>query len=203
MNCEDRSGFANLLWQRALETKRIARQAAAMAKSHPPSNRQALIARLSGYWKMEAGNVVFVPGIMLFLAGGKIGILSIIAMAPMMALLAIGAIYWRAKLHHIEHGASPDQTIERIAALDRPMLVASALAIACAIVAWTIEGLALGLADRWVATASATLAALEYVNYYHRQLQHFDHLSDWKRLISGGGFRKSQLRQDIERLRGD
>ncbi|MBD2842950.1 hypothetical protein [Erythrobacter rubeus] len=174
-----------------------------MGSSQPRSNRQALISRLSGYWKMEAGNVVLMPAIMVFLAGGEIGAASIAAMIPMMALLAIGAIYWRAKLHQIRHGTSPDDTIRKIAALDTPMLVASAAAILAAIAAWTAEGLAVGLADRWVATVAALLAALEYVNYYHRQLQHFDHLSDWKRLISGGGFRKSQLRQDIERLAGD
>lgn len=172
-----------------------------MAKPHAQSNREALIARLSGYWKMEAGNVVLLPAFMAFLADNRISAASIIAMAAMMALLAIGAIYWRAKLHQIEHGNSPDKTIEVIAALDKPMALASALAIAAAIAVWTVDGVAAGTADRWIATTSAALAGLEYINYYHRQLQHFDRLSDWKRLRSGRGFRKSQLRQDIERLK--
>jgi hypothetical protein len=42
---------------------------------------------------------------------------------------------------------------------------------------------------------------LEYVNYYHRQLQHFDHAADWKRLLAGRGFRVSQMAADLQRLR--
>jgi hypothetical protein len=38
-----------------------------------------------------------------------------------------------------------------------------------------------------------TLALLEYVNYYVAQLQHFDHASDFKRLITGKGFRRPHL----------
>jgi hypothetical protein len=43
------------------------------------------------------------------------------------------------------------------------------------------------------------LAILEYVNYYHVQLQHFDHAPDWQRLISGRGFRRSHLAREIDR----
>jgi len=39
---------------------------------------------------------------------------------------------------------------------------------------------------------------LEHVNYYHRQLQHFDHWPDFKRLITGRGFRRSQLSVDLD-----
>ena len=53
--------------------------------------------------------------------------------------------------------------------------------------------------DRWVALAAAVLAALEYVNYYHRQLQHFDNFADIKRLLTGRGFRRSQMARDLER----
>ncbi len=171
-----------------------------MAKQTPTTARQALIARLSSYWKLEAGNIVLLPVIMVFLAEGEVGIASLLAALPMMALLAIGAVYWRAKLHQIERGTSPDETIRRIAALDLPMAIASVVAAVAAIAAWAAPGFAAGTADRWVATSAGVLAVLEYINYYHRQLQHFDHVADFKRLISGGGFRKSQLRQDIDRL---
>jgi hypothetical protein len=43
------------------------------------------------------------------------------------------------------------------------------------------------------------LAVLEYVNYYHVQLQHFDHDADWRRLMSGRGFRPSHLAREIDR----
>lgn len=45
------------------------------------------------------------------------------------------------------------------------------------------------------------LAALEYVNYYHRQLQHFDRSSDFKRLITGGGFRRSHMARNLTAYR--
>lgn len=41
------------------------------------------------------------------------------------------------------------------------------------------------------------LAVLEYVNYYHVQLQHFDHSEDFKRLMSGNSFRQSHLAKGI------
>ncbi|TRD11144.1 hypothetical protein FGU71_04275 [Erythrobacter insulae] len=172
-----------------------------MAKPDTSTARQKLISRLTGYWRIEAANALLVPVFMVLVADGRIGVGSIAAILPMMALLIIGAAYWRAKLHQIEHGTSPDKTVKWIAALDFPMAIASAVAIAVCISLWSIDGLAVGTADRWVATAAAVLAALEYINYYHRQLQHFDHWADWKRLIAGGGFRKSQLRQDIDRLK--
>jgi len=171
-----------------------------MEKGPSKTARETLIARLTGYWKMEACNIVLVPVIMLLLAGWQVGITSFIAMVPMMALLAVGAWYWRAKLHQIERGISPDDTVKRIAAWNVPLAIGSALAVAACVAAWSVPGLAVGTADRWVATAAAILAVLEYINYYHRQLQHFDHMADWKRLLSGGGFRKSQLRQDIDRI---
>ncbi|WP_432201354.1 hypothetical protein ACRAQ7_03930 [Erythrobacter sp. W53] len=171
-----------------------------MGKSPSKNPRETLIARLTGYWKMEAGNVVLVPAIMLFLASCNVGIVSFVAIAPMMALLVVGAAYWRAKLRQIEHGISPDDTVRWIAALNIPLGLASAIAVASSFAAWIIPRVAIGTPDRWVATVAAILAVLEYINYYHRQLQHFDHLADWKRLLSGGGFRKSQLRQDIDRV---
>lgn len=171
-----------------------------MTKPAQQTARKALISRLSMYWKMEGGNIVFMPGVMIFLAGGQVGAPSLLAIVPMMALLAIGTVYWRAKLLWIEHGIPCDDTVRRIAALDRPLAFGTVIAVLAALGAWTVDGVAVGTADKWVSAVAATMAALEYVNYYHRQLQHFDHLPDWKRLLAGGGFRKSQLRQDIDRL---
>ena len=41
------------------------------------------------------------------------------------------------------------------------------------------------------------LAALEYVNYYKFQVQHFDNWADFKRLMTGRGFRKAHMARDI------
>jgi hypothetical protein len=41
------------------------------------------------------------------------------------------------------------------------------------------------------------LAVLEYVNYYHRQLQHFDNKADFRRMLAGKGFRQSWMARDL------
>lgn len=50
-----------------------------------------------------------------------------------------------------------------------------------------------------VALGLAVLAGLEYVNYYHVQLQHFDNAADIKRLLSGRGFRPAHLARALRR----
>jgi hypothetical protein len=45
------------------------------------------------------------------------------------------------------------------------------------------------------------LAILEFVNYYHVQLQHFDHAEDFQRLLAGKGFRRSHLSKSIRAYR--
>ena len=41
------------------------------------------------------------------------------------------------------------------------------------------------------------LGVLEYVNYYHVQLQHFDNMADWRRLLAGRGFRPAHMARDL------
>lgn len=44
---------------------------------------------------------------------------------------------------------------------------------------------------------ASLLALAEYVNYYHRQLQHFDNWPDFHRLITGRGFRPAKMALDL------
>ncbi|WFL78386.1 hypothetical protein P7228_04800 [Altererythrobacter arenosus] len=171
---------------------------AAMAPAR--ATRQALIARLSGYWKMEAGNALLIPALILWLSDARISWLTGFTLIPMIALLVLGAIYWKAKLAQIETGSDVEPAVRLIARWQWPLLALSILALATMVALWIEPSLAAGRADQWSATVAASLAILEYVNYYHRQLQHFDHAPDFRRLVSGRGWRKSQLRQDIERL---
>lgn len=156
--------------------------------------------RLSSYWKLEAGNVLLIPAFVLFITAGNMGLATLLALVPVMGLLAIGAAYWRAKHLQIIQGTSPDRVVRIVARWRSTMLAATV--VACAAAIWGhVAGV--GFASRvdlWAATVLAVLAALEYANYYWRQLQHFDHADDFQRLLAGRGFRKSQLRQDMERL---
>lgn len=167
-------------------------------------NRAKLEKRLSGYWKMEAANVLIIPATIAFLAilgGWRLGLVTAVTMFAMCLLLVIGAQYWRAKLAQLRAGGRFPRGIALIARLQLPALLFAAAAVAMAVAGWVMPGLALSPAERWVGTVCALLAALEYVNYYHRQLQHFDHAPDWQRLISGKGFRPSQMAVDIRRWR--
>ena len=144
--------------------------------------------------------MVALPAVMLWLANGQIGWLSAIAMAAMVLMLAVGAYYWRAKVRLLRDRHPIRPALLRIARLRGPALILTLAGAVAAGAAWAVPGLARGSADRWVALAAAVLSALEYVNYYHRQLQHFDNRADLRRLLTGKGFRRSQMARDLAEL---
>ena len=155
------------------------------------------------YAAMEALNIVLVPGAALLLAppGNWAEILAMgLAMAARAGFLLVGAAYW----------AGLDQRLTRS---NRSVLTkALALADRLEIPLLLITGSALPMLAfaiykggwSWSVTGAAMLtllAAMEYVNYYHRQLQHFDRSSDFKRLMTGGGFRRSHMARDLAAYR--
>ena len=117
-------------------------------------------------------------------------------------MLVIGGLYWRGKLDAME--GRPARLLSALALADRfetPLGTFSVAALTGALASWLIPALSVSQADRMAATASAVLAVLEFINYYHRQLQHFDHKADFKRLVINKGFRKSQMAVDLARFR--
>ncbi len=175
----------------------------------PPNStdREALVQRLDSYWKLELLNVGLVPVAIIgsgFFFGARPGWLTLFALIPTCGLLAAGGSYWRAKLLRIT--GRPDTMRVVLPHLDRwqfPLLVLTVAALIAVTAGWVTTDLSAGLADRVMATVAAVLAALEYVNYYHRQLQHFDHRPDFQRLLAGRGFRRSQMGVDLARYRRD
>lgn len=169
------------------------------------SSRKKIESRLSSYWKLELGNVILVPFAMIFFTHATespIGWVSLFAMVPMCGLLWIGGLYWRGKHQQLinDRGAL-DMALKHANWAQIPLLIWTILACLFAALAWGPFPFAQSLGDRIVATIAAILAALEYINYYHRQVQHFDHMSDFKRLLKGRGFRPSQMNQDLKRWR--
>lgn len=159
--------------------------------------------RLSGYWKMEAGNAVLLPAFLLVLSRDHLSWVSVVCMVPMVVMLMIGAFYWRAKLKRLENPSHDfASAMGLIARSQVPVLALTILAILVLAYAWSMPGLLTGGWDKGVATFSAVMAILEYVNYYHRQLQHFDHSEDFKRLLSGNGLRPSQMAKDLKLYHG-
>jgi len=147
-------------------------------------------------------NVFLLPGFMIFLAltsGYKLSWYSYFTMIPMCGLLYVGGIYWRSKWQALDEGIKPVwHVMPRISKAQYPLLLFSIIAIGIALLLWVHPSLSASRGDQWTATVGAAAAGLEYVNYYHRQLQHFDHMSDFKRLLAGRGFRKSQMARDLK-----
>lgn len=156
--------------------------------------------RLRAYWQLEAANVLFVPGFaigLVFWAGGTLTPALVIAAVACAALLVVGAVYWRAALRQLEGSRGAMAAwLPWLAAVEAPTL---ALAVAALIATGAEFALAGGgwTPARIAATSLTALAVLEYVNYYRVQLQHFDNWADFKRLVSGRGFRKAHLARDI------
>ncbi|MEO1488960.1 MAG: hypothetical protein AAFR88_05935 [Pseudomonadota bacterium] len=147
-------------------------------------------ARLSSYWKLELGNAALIPVIMVFLcfrAEQAVGPGLALACVPMSGLLVLGGLYWRAKLLQLEGSSdSLEWVLGQAAKWRLPLLATTCFACVLAAVTWVAD-LAASPGERWAITAAAALAALEYMNYCHRQLRHFDNLPD-------AGFRSRKWR---------
>jgi hypothetical protein len=160
------------------------------------------VKRLTTYWKIEAGNAVFIPALAVYLvlkSGGRISTALVLSGLACSFLLVIGTIVLRMMLRKARGEA--DAIADRIPLLARMRWPAIALCVAAAVAngAEWLSG-SLELSAQCVAPALLLLlAVLEYVNCYHVQLQHFDHAPDWQRLIAGRGFRRSHLAREIER----
>ena len=162
----------------------------------------ALDRRLGPYWKIEMSCALLVPFLVLRSAmpqtlAETIAIaLSLLAAA---LLLLVGGAYWLAVLKRAQGNRALFATVMRVADLaERPSIalagsacVASAIALAAS--GWSRPVIA--------AFACSALAGLEYVNYYRVQLQHFDRMADFQRLLTGRGFRKAHLARDLAAFR--
>lgn len=157
-------------------------------------NRFELRRHLTRYWKMEAGNVLLIPAMgcaMLWSGDVTPDAAAIAGMAACSLLLVIGAAAWRMALAGLDGDTALAETLTAACArAEWPSLVVlvSATAMAAASV---VDG---GWRPNSFAAAGFTLLGwLEYVNYYHVQLQNFDSSIDLKRLYAGRGLRRAHL----------
>ena len=146
---------------------------------------------LPTYWRMEAGNVVFVPGLALFFgfpADANRGARDRRSRSSATAgFLVVGTLFWRGVDRRLSMRRSrrarrapwPSPIASKSRSWRRPLGALVATLIALAMNGWTYAVIA--------ATLLTLLAVLEYVNYYHRQLQHFDNRADFMRLVTGRG----------------
>jgi hypothetical protein len=155
------------------------------------------------YAAMEAGNTLLLPGAALLLATPKHfpDMLAMgLAILSCAGFLLIGAAYWWGVDRRLR--CSDRTSIAKALALadrlEMPLLAATAAA-AGAIVYALLQG---GWTRPLTGAALLTLlAALEYVNYYHRQLQHFDNLNAFKRLITRFRLPHAHMARDLAAYR--
>ena len=152
---------------------------------------------------MEGFNVLFLPALALYLAWprapAEIAAMAL-AIVASSGFLLVGTLYWRGidRRLRLRERAALDQALRVADRAERPLLLATAAAIFVFAMALAIQGWSNAVI---AAAALTTLAALEYVNYYHRQLQHFDNAADFKRLFSGGGLKRAHMKRDLDEWR--
>ncbi|MEL6110611.1 MAG: hypothetical protein AAFU85_31785 [Planctomycetota bacterium] len=113
-------------------------------------------------------------------------------------LLLIGASYWRAKA--LQLAGEPqllDLTLTWVQRVRVPVLIGVLALLSFCAADLLVVTLAKNNVDRCIALIITVLSLLEYINYFHVQVQHFDHAPDFKRLLRGLGFRPSKMRTDL------
>jgi hypothetical protein len=157
--------------------------------------------RLTWYWQVELANAVFVPAAFVFVPyqlGGRVGWPTLAALLPVCGLLVVGGLYWRGKLHALKRERRALDTALALAdRWDRILLILTLLSLALAVAGFALTIPRSTESDRWAVLVAALLALAEYVNYYHRQLQHFDNWPDFQRLMAGRGFRPDKMAVDL------
>ncbi len=161
-----------------------------------------LTKRMDAYWRMERTCALIFPPI-AFAAFRPEGWLPTailaLALAACCTTLWIGAQYWRAVWEALRHDRSRMPRALQLA--DRwqrrclLLTIASAVASFLGIVGGGWSGASIA------AFGLSVLAVLEYVNYYHVQLQHFDHGPTWRRFVHNRRFPRAHLARALAAYR--
>lgn len=152
---------------------------------------------------MEAANICLLPGLALLIAPPHTlweALTIALAIGACAGFLLVGALYWLGldKRLRLADRSSLLKALLWADRLERPLL--AIIVAAAAAVLWSVLS---GRVGRSTIAASllTILGILEYINYYHRQLQHFDHTSDLKRFLRGRRWRFSHMRRHLARYR--
>lgn len=169
------------------------------------STKERLHRRLSQYWKVERLNIFLLPTVATFVVGvthqNTLTMAFWVSMIATSFLLVVGTIALRMLHKRLDKDLSyetfwlPKLHIVQLPSL--ALVVVSSLLTTRQLISQypsfqVVEYASLGF---------TVLAVLEYINYYHRQLQHFDNKADFQRLWTGKGFRRSQLARSLEKWR--
>lgn len=177
-----------------------------MDPDHKQASRrnEALVARLSGYWRLEAINVFLLPAAVLvcvYSFDGRLTASLAVSLGANSLLLCIGACYWR--IVHLQLLGHEEPFKKFLPWLDRLQPLAF-LSVAVSVAFYVVEIMGIGDAwgaTEWAVTGVTLLALLEYVNYYHWQLQYFDHKPDFVALMKTRRLRRAHMARAIRRWR--
>ena len=170
-----------------------------------PNKKRQLLKRLSGYWKIERLNIFLLPTIAILVV--KLTFRAPLTPAFLLSLFAtswmltIGTIALRLLLKTLEGDSFYGKFwIPYLSWAQIPSIILLSIA-AVVTIAESYRTLPEITAAQHAAILFTCLAWLEYVNFYHRQLQHFDHGPDTRRLLAGQGFRRSHLSRALQKWR--
>lgn len=157
--------------------------------------------RLGQYWKIERLNIFLLPSVaiymVLFFFRSSVSIALVLALTATSWLLVVGTIALRTLYLDLE--GEREFGVKWIPILARwrlPSLGVVLISLLACCIDMGYRYPRIG-PTQWITLGSAILAVLEYINYYHVQLQHFDNRTDFQRLVSGRGFRRSHLSRAI------
>jgi len=166
------------------------------------TREDALRRRLIPYWKMEAWSAVLIPAVVIWSAPPHTAAETAAAIFSLLAVslqLVVGARYWFVVVERMHGSQSSVAPLMRI--LDRvqlPILLLVGISWIATVHALVIVGWSDAVVAAFICSG---LATLEYVNYFHVQLQNFDHAADIKRLMNGGGLRRAHMAKDLAAFR--
>jgi hypothetical protein len=123
-----------------------------------------------------------------------------LAIAAAAGLLLVGTLYWRGLDRRLRLGerAAHSRALAFADKAERPLLALAVLASLAFAGALAVSGWAPAVI---AAGAMTLLSWLEYVNYYHRQLQHFDNWEDFKRLVTTARLKRAHMARDLTAFR--
>ena len=155
--------------------------------------------RLGPYWKMEQGCALVFPPLAFGLTRPT-SLISITVLA--LALIAccstlwVGGAYWRAVWTRLQGGrASMPGALRMAARWKVPGLVVTAISMIVSSLNIGFQGVSSASLGAW---GLSLLAVLEYINYYHFQLQNFDHGPTWRRFLRRRAFPRAHMAKDLE-----
>ena len=156
------------------------------------------------YAAMEAFNILLVPGTVLYFAfpiHPLERVATLLAAVACAGLLLVGARYWAGVHARVTRRelSGLERALDFAERTRRPLLWLTVAAAAAVLWTWAARGLTAPVIGAGVLTI---LAALEYVNYFHRQLQHFDRWTDLKRLLATRRLPRAHMARALAARRG-